>query len=232
VQHSNSTVTLPQDIWKQTGPGYYTQIRRAQIVCGYLRNQGAIRVLDVGCAEGFITYRISESGRCVVGVDIHQACLREAKRRVGRCDFVRSSITNLPFEPDAFDAVCLLEVLEHLPSVIQKKGLSEIDRVLRPGGSLVVSVPYKESIRFIERDGNFVPDNEAGHLHSLDEKNVAALMPGSYVNVETQVMGAYVVISCSAPLRLLPLELWLPINDILARFKKGTWLIMKFVKPA
>jgi SAM-dependent methyltransferase len=61
-------------------------------------------------------------------------------------DKVGNVLDGLPFPDKAFDSVTALEILEHFKTLDQLKILSEINRVLCPGGQLIVTVPYSNGI--------------------------------------------------------------------------------------
>ena len=105
-------------------------------------------VLDLGCGEG----RHSISARLaadihVIGLDLSHSDLMTAQQRLGdfdfgeqtQCDFVQASGLELPFDDHSFDHVICSEVLEHI--VDYDSVLTEIKRVLKPGGLFAVSVP-------------------------------------------------------------------------------------------
>jgi SAM-dependent methyltransferase len=94
--------------------------------------RGAQRVLDVGCGSS----RIIGSGR-MVALDIVLAKLRYA-RRYGN-PVVHGSIFELPFKDGAFDCVICSEVVEHVPA--DERVFSELERVLEPGGRLILGTP-------------------------------------------------------------------------------------------
>ena len=107
-------------------------------------------VLDLGCACGHITaYLLRTRAIDVTGVEINESLLEQARALYpGVKKFIAGSGTALPFEDGTFDAVVLLEVLEHVPD---EQGLiSEISRVLKPGGWLVLSVPNRSWISLID----------------------------------------------------------------------------------
>lgn len=109
------------------------------------------RVLDMGCGPGRHTaavYRLKDV--TIVGADLDLPDLLKARDRMMFHQFVGaydggswaltvSDITNMPFKDRYFDVVICSEVLEHIPD--DKKALSELVRVVKPGGDLVVSVP-------------------------------------------------------------------------------------------
>ncbi|MEI6667372.1 MAG: methyltransferase domain-containing protein [Acidobacteriota bacterium] len=90
----------------------------------------ATRVLDAGCGEGVLVQEYA--GRLAIqGVDLHYTS-----------PLVRAgSLTALPFEPEQFDRVLCLDVLEHLSFADQRPAFDELFRVLAPDGELLLSVP-------------------------------------------------------------------------------------------
>jgi SAM-dependent methyltransferase len=104
------------------------------------------RVLDVGCGPGGFTAIVAETAREVVGVDISRAWVDAAsatfhERGIANARSELGSGTALPFESGSFDAVTLVDVVHHLdePEAV----LTEIRRVLAPGGLLLVFEPNK-----------------------------------------------------------------------------------------
>jgi SAM-dependent methyltransferase len=99
------------------------------------------RVLDLGCAFGFSTLRLARLGYHTVGVDNSALYIAMAKRRHPQGEYILSCGESLPLEGASFDGVLLLDVLEHV--VREDAVFSEIRRVLKPGGTLVLSVPNR-----------------------------------------------------------------------------------------
>jgi methionine biosynthesis protein MetW len=99
---------------------------------------GAV-ILDVGCGDGgrYGKYLASD-GVAVHGIDVSQVAVRAAAER-GLVARVADLARPLPYERDTFDAAVCLEVLEHL--VDPEFAASELLRVLKPRGKLLVSVP-------------------------------------------------------------------------------------------
>jgi len=215
-----------QNVWKLQGSSLNRQVRRGQVVKDMLNHSRTKCILDIGCAEGFITSFLSQPPAYVVGIDLDRS-IKIAKSKVRDADFIYATITHLPFRDKCFDAVTLLEILEHLPNPILKDGIKKVDRVLKPGGILLISVPYKEQITYTRciHCGKLTP--LWGHLHSLDEYKVTSLLPKNYKLIEKKHFPNIPSISCSRLMELLPLRLWLIINDILGIIRKGCWIILK-----
>lgn len=99
-----------------------------------------LRVLDVGCGEGRLTAELADAGFAVVGVDVAEEPLRRARRRHDGLD-VRLVTEGQPWplHDASFDAVWSGETIEHVADTAG--WLSEVRRVLRSGGSLLLSTP-------------------------------------------------------------------------------------------
>ena len=98
---------------------------------------GPLRILDYGCGTGGNTSAYGSFGK-VFGIEPGSAAVRLAHKR-GGARYCRTSGTDLPFRDGSFDVVMASDVLEHIQH--DGKAVSEIARVLRPGGSTILSVP-------------------------------------------------------------------------------------------
>src|SRR5262245_41960293 len=95
------------------------------------------RALDAGCGTGFQAAILAEMGYGVHGVDLSHRLLRDARERLGGAPLVQGDVEALPYGDGAFDAAtCCGSTLSY--SGDARRALSEIARVLRPGGRLLV----------------------------------------------------------------------------------------------
>ncbi len=103
------------------------------------------RVLDVGCGAGRHAYEALRQGARVIAYDLDvsevkdTATLLDALDGPGTGAAVNGDALHLPFASGSFDRVIAAEVLEHIPA--DTTAISELARVLRPGGSIAVTVP-------------------------------------------------------------------------------------------
>lgn len=103
-------------------------------------------VLDVGCGTGTLAIeaaaRVGAAGR-VAGIDPAPRQLARARAKARRAglsiDFRSGVIEAIPFPDGSFDAVTSTLMMHHLPEDLRRQGLSEMLRVLEPGGRLVVA---------------------------------------------------------------------------------------------
>jgi ubiquinone/menaquinone biosynthesis C-methylase UbiE len=109
-------------------------------------------LLDFATGTGRLSFallsRSDFKGR-IIALDISQGMLEKAASKLGpyleRVELIRHQSMPLPFPDAAFDVVCCLEVLELLPDT--QAALSEMSRILRPGGILLTSRGTEESGR-------------------------------------------------------------------------------------
>lgn len=122
-------------------------------------------LLDIGCSAGYHVRHLVRKAKRVVAIDVDRVALEVARRRVksSRVAFVHYDGQNLPFADTSFDAVSMLDVLEHVGD--REQLVSEIVRVLRPGGTWTVTVPYRGPLGWLS------PENMAA-----DHPRLFALM--------------------------------------------------------
>jgi arsenite methyltransferase len=117
-------------------------VRRRRLIMEAVAAQPGESVLDVGCGPGFYVSELLDQvgpDGSVTGVDVSRAMLGVAAKRADRHDnvaFHQAEATRLPVPDGAFDAAISVQVLEYVEDVTT--ALTEIHRVLRPGGRIVV----------------------------------------------------------------------------------------------
>lgn len=100
------------------------------------------RVLDAGCGSGPLTAALREKGATVSGFDLSPSMIDLARERLGEdTDLQVADLgERLPYEDDSFDVVVCSLALHYLKD--WEAPLTELRRILRSGGRLVVSVPH------------------------------------------------------------------------------------------
>lgn len=129
-------------------------------------------MLDLGCGEGRHIFGVMEKFpdlKCI-GLDPHIESLDKAFEGLKflesisntKTNFLSGSAYSLPFSDDSFDLVVCSEVLEHLHDY--KDAIKEINRVLKPGGQFLASVPaeFPEKICWLLSEA--YQNQPGGHL--------------------------------------------------------------------
>jgi demethylmenaquinone methyltransferase/2-methoxy-6-polyprenyl-1,4-benzoquinol methylase/phosphoethanolamine N-methyltransferase len=167
---------------------FHGQVRKLRLRTANLAHiQPGEKVLDVGCGTGTLAIevqqRVGATGR-VAGIDpgtqqIARARSKAARRNVP-IDFQFGVIEHLTFSDQAFDVVLSTLMMHHLPASLKRQGLSEIARVLKPGGRLIIADSNKK-----ERQG------QAARFHAGGSsiQDLAALVKDAgFSLVETEEM--------------------------------------------
>src|SRR3990167_8039433 len=96
------------------------------------------RVLDIGCADGTTTAQIDHllPKAQITGLDYYKEAIVFARKANPKIEFVLGDAHRLPFGNKSFDAVTIIETLEHLKN--PQGVLEEIHRVLKKNGNLVI----------------------------------------------------------------------------------------------
>ena len=120
------------------------------ILSRYLELEGRKRILDVGSGKGAFAGKLARAGHDVVGVDPSAKAASIARAYVDSSGKVVLGVGEaLPFSPASFDRAVSVCVLEHTRD--DSRVLSEISRVLKPGGTFALSVDCLDSPHVSER---------------------------------------------------------------------------------
>jgi ubiquinone/menaquinone biosynthesis C-methylase UbiE len=127
-------------------------LRRRLAVVLELVGRGPGELLDAGMGSGVVCAELERMGWTVTGVDISRRMVERARTRLPhlRERLLEGSIGALPFAPESFDAVVVVGVLEYVEDQLMP-ALREVGRVLRPGGTAVVTLPNYASIQTAAR---------------------------------------------------------------------------------
>jgi 2-polyprenyl-3-methyl-5-hydroxy-6-metoxy-1,4-benzoquinol methylase len=97
------------------------------------------RVLEVGCSSGALTERIAAMGCRVTGIEVRPEAAAKARKFVEQVLIGDVATMPLPLPPSSFDAILLIDVLEHLGD--PTGALRRLFPLLREGGRIVVAIP-------------------------------------------------------------------------------------------
>jgi ubiquinone/menaquinone biosynthesis C-methylase UbiE len=131
---------------RERGRGYHRVLDdlEMQVVTPFARGQ---RVLEVGCGTGLILGRLATNAASAWGLDVSPGMLGAARAR--GLQVVLGSATSLPFADASFDLVCSFKVLAHVPDIA--RALTEIARVTRPGGRMILEFYNPWSLRYLAK---------------------------------------------------------------------------------
>ncbi|MCC6405323.1 MAG: class I SAM-dependent methyltransferase [Candidatus Yanofskybacteria bacterium] len=159
------------------------------------------RVLDLGCRDGTLTRHIA-AGNEVVGADVDSHALASAAATLNiqtvQFDF---NAPEWPLEPASFDVVLVAEVLEHL--FFPDRVLRRIERLLKPGGMLVGSVPnafsLKCRLRYLNGSKRGTPLADPMHINQFGWDEFGRLCSGVFDSVQLYPLGRWQRLSRLSP---------------------------------
>ena len=147
----------------------------------FLFRHGAKLVLDIGCGDGEGSAALSKRIPSVVGVDLSADLIRSAEHKYSRAGltFKVGDARKTDFPDAHFDGIISSHTLEHLSAEDQPALLRELRRIVRPGGSVIISTPDKtvwnlQGIAGIQED----------HVCELTRREAEALFRGAGLKVE------------------------------------------------
>jgi SAM-dependent methyltransferase len=140
---------------------------------------GPALVLDAGCGTGAMVELLDQMGLRAAGFDLRPEGLMATKRACQSAWLFQAESACLPIADAKFDAALALDVLEHVDDRVM---LAELTRVLRPGASLVLTVPALPSLWSYR-------DEAAGHLRRYTKRHLADLL--NEAQLEIRQVGYY-----------------------------------------
>jgi ubiquinone/menaquinone biosynthesis C-methylase UbiE len=118
----------------------------------HLNVEPGATILDAGCGPGVHSIRVAKAGYKVSAIDISQTMLQEAKQRAteagvaDKMTFSQQDLTSLTFDDNSFKCAFSWGVIIHIPQA--EKALSELARVIMPGGRLALYVTNYSSLDY------------------------------------------------------------------------------------
>lgn len=168
IKHGKYLTSDPEGIWNWSSPaGQFRANRRASLFVESAKINKEDIVLEIGCGTGLFTKKVHElTGATITATDISEDLLQIARQAFSKAEFVIDDAMNLSFNDSKFDVVFGSSVLHHLE---MEKALSEIFRVLKPGGRMVFAEPnminpqilIQKNIPFIKKWLGDSPDETA-----------------------------------------------------------------------
>jgi ubiquinone biosynthesis O-methyltransferase len=142
IDDANGGSGLPAayEEWRSSRLGQITDALEERLLLDLLGPVRGLTVLDVGCGDGVLASALARRGAQVTGLDIDPQMLAVAERRARsesiELQLVEGRVEALPFPSETFDRVVAVAVLCFVRDTDQ--AMSEIARILRPGGRVVI----------------------------------------------------------------------------------------------
>lgn len=147
------------------------------------------RILDFGCAKGFLIGHLLKKGIECEGVDFSEGSIAYVNNRFKDNPLFKGAKKTsgfpLPFEDESIDIIFFIETIEHLLPHQLSGTLSEINRILRKGGIVIATTPNNENL---EESKVMCPEcgsifHKVQHISSFTPKGLASLMEEHGFNI-------------------------------------------------
>lgn len=101
---------------------------------------GELSICDLGCGDGYASYKLASKGFKVTGIDLSEQMLEKAMERAKdtTAQFLKADISNIPVETDSFDAIMAINSLEWTESPLDV--LLEMKRVVKSDGLICIAI--------------------------------------------------------------------------------------------
>lgn len=183
--HGVDLDVLYQDGYFPDGPVAPDHERLAKVLrMARSRDRQGGRFLEIGFGRGAMLLAAEELGFEVSGIEVSAAFLEAMRTRAPQLDLYGGALPELPLPAERYDLVYLSQVLEHL--LEPRSYLEAIHRILRPGGSVFISVPNEASLYFRmasaykrARDGStyhLAPLYAPYHIYGFTRKALTSLL--------------------------------------------------------
>lgn len=143
------------------------------------------KMLDVGCALGYLLKRTSPYFEKAYGFDISQYAIKEARKNAPSAELTILDINKdqLPYPDNYFDFITALDILEHTQSI--EESLGKILAKLKTGGYLIIAVPLKDTwggklLALFDKDKSHINIPTEDELFSLVDKLGLKILEKNY----------------------------------------------------
>ncbi|MFH1425973.1 MAG: class I SAM-dependent methyltransferase [Candidatus Kerfeldbacteria bacterium] len=141
---------------------YLDHLERYRFSAQYVKGR---KVVDIACGTGYGTALIADRGATdITGIDISSESINYARKKYQRKNlrFLVGDAMNIPLADESADVIVSYETIEHVPDY--GAFLAEVKRVLRPGGTLIISSPN----RLITSPNKGLHDRPDNRYHNIE----------------------------------------------------------------
>lgn len=110
------------------------------------------KILDIGSGSGRDAKHFKEEGMDVIGIDISDGLLEEAKKRASEVDFKKMDMLNMSFKENSFDGIWIAATLSDIEKKDAKRFLEDCKKILKEKGVIYISVKEGQGEKIEKKD--------------------------------------------------------------------------------
>jgi ubiquinone/menaquinone biosynthesis C-methylase UbiE len=220
---------------ERTGATEHDERRVHQFIISTV-SKNNISILDVGCGNAWVADYYTEKGIRVVSFDISHKNTKKALEKVisEKHSAAVGDSFKLPFKECSIDTVIASEIIEHV--IDPKEFVNELFRVVKPGGKLIITTPYKEKLKYYLCIHCNKKTPIHAHIHSFDElKLINLLQSDCQSEVSWKTFGNKLLIFARTyvVLEYFPFKLWKFVDAIFNMiYKVPVHIIVEYKKTS
>lgn len=215
----------------QNGPDFDSTKRLRQSVLARLSNARGF-FLDAGSGDGWLIN--AKPHVRFISIDLGMKNLLSLRKKHPHAMLVCADVTRLPFREGSLDGVVASEVMEHLNE--PEAAAREFARVCKSGASIVLSTPYKETLRYYLCIHCNKPTPANAHIQTFDENRHRQILDGvgfSDIRYAITQNKLFIGLRLSHALRFLPYRIWAVIDQLfMFAYRKAHTIIVTGTKPS
>jgi 2-polyprenyl-3-methyl-5-hydroxy-6-metoxy-1,4-benzoquinol methylase len=160
---------------ERTGATEHDERRVHEFILSKITKQSKV-VLDVGCGNAWVAENLTKKGLSVISFDLSTINTKKALQKVSS-KYHSATVGDsfkLPFKDGSFNTVIASEVIEHV--INPTEFVNELFRVVKLGGSLIITTPYKEKLKYYLCIHCNKKTPLHAHIHTFDENKLINLL--------------------------------------------------------
>jgi len=162
----------------------YKPLDRALLTCLIEQTGQGAPIADLGCGPGHVSAWLASHGATAVGIDLSAGMIAVARRDHPGAEFRQGDFLALPAGDGEFGAAVALYSVIHLEPGELRRAFTEIHRVLRPAGLLLVAFHIGSEVRHVT---NWLGHGVDVDFRFLEPGHVASAMEGAGLGVEARL---------------------------------------------
>jgi ubiquinone/menaquinone biosynthesis C-methylase UbiE len=162
----------------------YKPLDRALLSCLIEQAGQGTPIADLGCGPGHVSAWLASHGATAVGIDLSAGMIAVARRDYPGAEFRQGDFLELPAGDGEFGAAVALYSIIHLEPAELDRAFTEIHRVLRPSGLLLIAIHIGSEVRHVT---DWLGHEVDVDFRFLEPGQVAAAMEGAGLVVEARL---------------------------------------------
>ena len=163
--------------WSRNLDGiWHTPSEDSHYLVNHWKDIGFVNFLDLGCGLGRHSFQFASAGFNVYSLDLSAEAVEFVREKASEKNLpiqaFHGDMTNLPFEEGFIDCLLAFHVLSHTDTPGMQKAVSEIERVVKPGGEIYITLCSKDTWSYKEAGFPVIDENSVTKIEDGPESGI------------------------------------------------------------